>query len=62
MSVFLLECSDLGAAKSQEDVKNGRRLGGGGLGSDLNSQLTLSGEKVNMSMAPSLTHILSCRH
>ena len=35
---------------------------GGGVGSDLNGQLTLSGEKVNMSMAPSLTHILSCRH
>ena len=36
--------------------------GGGGVESDLNGQLTLSGEKVNMSMAPSLTHILSCRH
>ena len=61
MSVFLLECSDLRAAKSQEDFMNGRRWGGG-LGSDLNGQLTLSGEKVNMSMASSLTHILSCRH
>ena len=37
----------LGAAKFQVDVKEG-----GGGGSDLNVQLTLSGGKVNMSTAP----------
>ena len=36
-----------GAAKFQVDVKEG-----GGGGSDLNVQLTLSGRKVNMSTAP----------
>ena len=48
----------------QQNLKRMLRMagGGGGGGSDLNGQLTLSGEKVNMSMAPSLTHILSCRH
>ena len=46
----------------QQNLKRTLRVaegggGGGGLGSDLNGQLTLSGEKVNMSTAPSLTHI-----
>ena len=41
MSVFILEYSDFWSSKI---------LGGGG-GSDLNVQLTLSGEKVNMSTA-----------
>ena len=38
-----------GAAKFQVDVKEGK---GGGGGTDLNVQLTLSGGKVNMSTAP----------
>ena len=45
----------------QQNLKRTLRVaeggGGGGLGSDLNGQLTLSGEKVNMSTVPSLTHI-----
>ena len=37
----------------QQNLKRTLRMaGGGGLGSDLNSQLKLSGEKVNMSTAP----------
>ena len=48
MSVFVLECSDFWGSKISKDVKEG----GGGGGSDLNVQLTLSGRKVNMSTAP----------
>ena len=40
-----------GAAKFQVDVMEGEG-GGGGVWSDLNVQLTLSGGKVNMSTAP----------
>ena len=42
-----------GAARFQVDVKEG----GGGVGSDLNVQLTLSGGKVNMSTAP---YVFNC--
>ena len=54
ISVFLLECSDFWGSKIFKWML--RRWGGGGgggrRGSDLNVQLTLSGEEVNMLMAP----------
>ena len=49
MSVFVLECSDFSV--EQQNFKWTLRRGGGG-GSDLNVQLTLSGRKVNISTAP----------
>ena len=48
MSVFLLDCSDFW---EQPNFKWTSRWGRGE-GSDLNVQLTLSGEEVNMLMAP----------
>ena len=51
MSVFVLECSDFWGSKIQVDVIKG---GEGGVGSDLNDQLTLSEGKVNLSTAPNL--------
>ena len=54
ISVFLLECSDFWGSKIFKWMLRrwGGGVGGGGGGRDLNVQLTLSGEEVNMLMAP----------